>query len=67
MQQGGWRPSPAARLAEKKTGVPHFAFREVGRQTVNTKGARFYAAGGRIFIVSTSHSFTLTGPASPSA
>ena len=26
-----------------------------------------YAAGGRIFILSTSHSFTLTGPASPRA
>ncbi|SRR5258708_429548 len=25
----------------------------------------FYAAGGRVFIFSTSHSFTFTGPASP--
>ena len=26
-----------------------------------------YAAGGRIFILSTSHPFTVTGPASPRA
>jgi hypothetical protein len=69
---GGWPPSPVSSIARVCLSsvdqihigcAPSRAVRE-GVTTIPRIKGLAYAAGGRIFILSTSHSLILTGPVS---